>query len=66
MFTESLTQYSGESEILLGPDNKFNILEDKTKYYYNLNNYNQNDEYSDNLCSENVVQMEVTVMELNP
>lgn len=66
LFIESLTQYSGESEILLGYGNKFNILEDKTKYYYNLNNYNQNDEYSDNLCSENVVQMEVTVMELNP
>ena len=63
LFTECLTQHPGESEILIGLNNKFKIIEDKTKYYYNIYNYNQNEEYPDNLCIENENTMEVTVME---
>jgi hypothetical protein len=64
LFTECLTQYVGEKEILLGLDSKFKIIEDKTKYYYDLEKYDKNEEYSDNLCSEEELQFDVTVMEL--
>jgi hypothetical protein len=64
LFTESLSQYPGENEILLGLNNTFKILQDETRNYYNLLNYNKGEEYSDNLCSEDTQKMEVTVMEL--
>jgi len=64
LFTESLSQYPGENEILLGLNNTFKILQDETRNYYNLLNYNKGEEYSDNLCSEDTQKMEVTVMEI--
>jgi len=64
LFVESLTQSRGEHEILLGLNNKFNIIEDSTKHYYNLHHYNLKEEYPDNLCIESEQPIDVTVMEV--
>lgn len=64
LFMESLTQMPGENEILLGLNNKFKIVEDEVKSFYNLTNYKKNKEYSENLCSEKPLEIEITVMEI--
>jgi hypothetical protein len=63
LFTDCLSEYSEENEILLGLNNKFKIIEDSVKYYYNIFKYNKKEEYPDNLCIEEENSMDVTVME---